>query len=261
MHNSPNISIIMAAYNSEKTIVEAVESIFCQTYSNWELIICDDGSSDSTWKKMLGLSKRNNKIKCIKNESNYGLATSLNKCLKYAQGPLIARMDADDISDCNRLELQINYLLNSNMDLIGTAMISFSSSENKKIIVNQPHPSKKSLIKRVPFFHPTIMTYKSVYDALGGYTESSLTRWYAQDYDLWYKFFKKGFKGENMQIPLYFYRKKEGKQKTKINFKYQIRILKIKLLGMRTIKSPLSDYLILFFFHLGIFLKSVVRFK
>ena len=88
----------MGIYNCAKTLPEAIDSILAQTYSNWELIMCDDGSSDDTY----AIAEKYkitypNKIKLIKNEKNLGLNATLNNCLKYVDGNYIARMDGDDI--------------------------------------------------------------------------------------------------------------------------------------------------------------------
>ena len=93
----------MAIYNCASTLEEAIESILNQTYTNWELIMCDDGSSDNTYavaKKYA--DKYADKIILIRNESNKKLPATLNHCLKYVTGEYVARMDGDDISAENR---------------------------------------------------------------------------------------------------------------------------------------------------------------
>ena len=95
----PEISVIMAIYNCADTVACAIDSILNQTYSDWELILCDDGSVDDTYKIAEEYkNKYPDKIKLIKNPSNQGLPASLNNCLKKASGKYIARMDGDDIS-------------------------------------------------------------------------------------------------------------------------------------------------------------------
>ena len=92
------ISIIMGAYNCEDTLSEAIDSIIQQTYKDWELIICDDGSKDNTLSIAKEYEKQYENIHVYKNEKNLGLNKTLNKCLSYAKGEYIARMDGDDIS-------------------------------------------------------------------------------------------------------------------------------------------------------------------
>ena len=110
-NTSEKISIIMGIYNCEKTLPEAIESILAQTYTNWELIMCDDCSTDNTYsiaKKYQ--EKYTDKIILVRNNENCRLAYSLNHCLKYASGKYIARMDGDDISLPHRFERQIEFL-------------------------------------------------------------------------------------------------------------------------------------------------------
>ena len=113
MDNKPLISIIMGIYNCEKTLSESIESIINQTYENWELIMCDDCSDDSTLKIAQEFEKKyQNKIKVIKNEENITLGPTLNKCLKLVRGKYVARQDGDDISNLNRLKEEVEFLEN-----------------------------------------------------------------------------------------------------------------------------------------------------
>ena len=104
------ISILMGLYNAEKTIDESIKSILNQTYKNWELIICDDGSTDNGVDIVKEYLSKDNRIVLIRNNKNMGLNYTLNHCLKYAKGEYIARMDADDISVSRRLEIQFKYM-------------------------------------------------------------------------------------------------------------------------------------------------------
>ena len=203
----PAISVIMATYNCENTIDEAINSIINQTYSNWEFIICDDCSIDNTFEKLnLYKDKYPDKFKIIKNKVNSKLPYSLNRCLELAKGKYIARMDGDDISLPNRFEKQISILKNNpNIQVVGTAMRRFSNNEMADILNLKETPDKYTLRHSVPFFHATIMTYKNVYDTLGGYTVSKRTE-RGQDVDLWFRFYHLGFEGKNIMDPLYLVR-------------------------------------------------------
>lgn len=159
----PKISIIMGIYNCEKTISESIESIINQTYENWELIMCDDNSSDNTLK----IAQKYeciypDKIKVIKNEFNISLAPTLNKCLQFATGEYIARQDGDDLSLSNRLEVQLDFLeKNQEYDLVGSQMISFDKNGDKGIRgVNVPVPNKFTMVKGTAFCHATILARK-----------------------------------------------------------------------------------------------------
>ncbi len=200
------ISVIMAVYNAEKTLGEAIDSILNQTYKNFEFIICDDASTDGSYKILLDYAKKDSRIIVIKNEKNSRLSFSLNHCLKYATGEYAARMDADDISVPERFEKQIEFLKsNPDIDLVGTAMQRFNE-EGVIDVISKPEKLDKYYMRTgIPFNHATIMTYKRVYDAVEGYTVSERTK-RAQDYDLWFRFFAAGFNGANLPEALYLVR-------------------------------------------------------
>lgn len=198
------ISVIMGLYNCSDTVSTAIESIISQTYENWELIMCDDGSSDNTYDvAKFYVTKYPEKIKLLRHEKNMYLAKTLNDCLSIAQGYYIARMDADDISMPNRFQRQVEYLCNHpEFQLVGTSMQLFNENGDTHILSRIEYPDKYTLRNGTVFNHPTIMTYKHIYDELGGYTVSERTR-RGQDYDLWFRFYASGFKGANIQEPLY----------------------------------------------------------
>lgn len=205
------ISIIMGIYNCSETLPEAIESILNQTYANWELILCDDASNDNTFAVAKSYQEKYpDKIILIKNENNSRLAFSLNHCLEYATGEYVARMDGDDKCLPERLEKQVAYLReNPDCDLVGTAMQWFNDKGVFNILYKPENPDYYALKTYIPFNHATIMTYKRVYDALGGYTVSERTK-RAQDYDLWFRFFHAGFRGDNIHEALYLVREDEA---------------------------------------------------
>ena len=237
------ISIIMGIYNCESTIAEAINSIINQTYSNWELIMCDDGSSDRTYeiarKFYLKFPK---KIKLLKNDNNMRLAATLNKCLKYASGDYIARMDADDISLPVRLEKQLKFLEdNEEFDCVGSNMIINNGKDNTVIRKMPEYPTRKTLLKTTPFAHPTIMARKSVYSSLGGYTVSTITA-RAEDLDFWFRFMKHGYRGYNIQENLYIY-KEEITDLKKRTISAAFKTSKVFIKGYRLLQFPVYDYI------------------
>lgn len=234
----PLVSIIMGAYNCEKTITKCVNSIIMQTYKNWEFIICDDCSNDNTLTILKEYQKNDSRIIIIHNEENLKLAASLNKCLKIAKGKYIARMDADDESLPERIEKQVNYLENnSEIDVVGCNRIIFDEYGEKGIRKSIEKPNKDNLIKDTPFAHPTIMMKKEVYDKLGGYV-SDKTTIRAEDLELWFRFFENDFKGYNMQEVLYKY--KESKEDySKRSLIAGIQTAKVYLKGYRKLKIPI----------------------
>lgn len=210
MMSKPLVSVIMGIYNCENSIEAAIESILQQTYDNWELIMCDDGSTDSTYSIATKyMEKYSDKIVVLKNEKNLRLAATLNRCLGVAKGEYIARMDADDVCLPERLEKQVAFLDNNpQYACVGSNMIVFDEYGDHGIRVIPQETKESTLLKTTIFAHPTIMMRSSVYQELGGYTVSKRTM-RAEDLDLWFRFVKAGYKGYNIQDPLYRYRECE----------------------------------------------------
>lgn len=237
------VSVIMAAYNSEDTIAESIDSILNQTFNDWELIICDDGSTDTTYQIIQGYAADYpEKIIPIQNERNSKLPYSLNHCLKYATGEYIARMDADDRSYPDRLEKQLTYLLeHPEIDVVGTGMTCFDQDRITGERLPPKEPSPSIIGMGVPFFHATIMMKKAAYDALGGYSlKDYVLR--CEDVDLWIRFFAKGFQGANLQEPLYYVREDLAASQRR-NFKNATNASKTLLYGFRENGYPLKQYL------------------
>ena len=125
------ISILMACYNCEGTLKKAVDSILAQTYTNWVMICCDDGSTDGTL-SVLQEYKQKYPVKFVilQNETNRHLPYSLNRCIETAQTEIVARMDADDWSTPDRFEKQLAFMkAHPEADLVGTG-ICVSDGEN-----------------------------------------------------------------------------------------------------------------------------------
>ena len=98
------ISVIMGIYNCSATLQEALDSLYEQTFQDFEIILCDDGSTDNTLLVAEENRQKHSNIVLLKNDENRGLNYTLNRCLKYARGKYIARMDGDDISLPMRFE-------------------------------------------------------------------------------------------------------------------------------------------------------------
>ena len=129
-NNLDLVSIIMPVYNVEKFIAEAIESILDQTYTNFELIIVDDCSTDRTVSIINEYRKKDNRIVFLRNEKNLKICKTLNKAWKQAKGQYILRMDGDDISDVSRIEKMLNYIKSNNVDLIGSYAVSIDEEGN-----------------------------------------------------------------------------------------------------------------------------------
>ena len=248
------ISIVMPVYNCSDYIQDCIKSILLQSYTNWELIIVDDYSTDDTVESISNFS--DGRIKLYKNNRNIGLAASLNYCIALATGELIARMDGDDIMTTNRLEVQYNYLANnSNVDVIGG--LAYLIDEKNEILgfkkYLKPENFRQLLLFQGIFIHPTIMGKKIwfkkyMYDA-------SIER--AQDLELWIRSYDfSNFK--NIDEYLIFYREVGHVYKEKY-FKVYISLRAILKLHREKMSYFLRIFLILRSFQKYLFF-DVLRF-
>lgn len=226
------ISVIMAVYNCSERFIHALESIDKQTYANWECIICDDCSTDNTFERLIEYTKGNSKYKIIRNDSNMGLAYSLNHCLKYCNGKFIARMDDDDLSYPDRFEKQIEFL-NQHPEI---AFVSSTADLYDGTEVfgrrNLPEfPTKMDLIYGSQFIHPATMFRKEALEAVDGYRVSKETR-RGQDYDLFMRLYGKGMKGANLLEPVFRYTEAVRNLKQR-NLKARLGEIKIRYYGYK----------------------------
>ncbi len=201
---SKKVSVIMACYNCAATLPKAIESILAQTYTNWVMICCDDGSSDDTVNIITRYKEKYpDRFVFLQNSENKKLPYSLNHCLQYVETELVARMDADDWSAPDRFEKQVEYLsCHDEVDLVGTGIIVSDGTKEITTIVQPAEPVPEDMLHCNCFSHATIMTYKRVYDALDGYSlEPYVER--SEDLDLWSRFFVEGFTGHNIPDLLY----------------------------------------------------------
>lgn len=240
------VSIIMGIYNCQETLSQSIDSILNQTYKDWELIMCDDCSSDNTYNIAKRYAERYpDKIKLIRNDKNITLAPTLNKCLKLANGEYIARQDGDDISVEDRIEKQVKFLKdNEEYDLVGTKMISFDEKGIKGIRgIEESNPTKFQMIKGTAFCHATILAKKTVYDKLNGYKVTNYTT-RCEDMDLWFRFFESGFKGYNLNEALYMVRDNDNAYKRR-NIRNYINVFITSFIGYRKTNIPIRFYIYL----------------
>ena len=230
--NEKSVSIIMGVRNGGDRFLHAVKSIENQTFTNWTFIICDDGSTDDTYEKLIQYAKDKPQYKIIRNEANLGLAATLNHCLEYCEGDYIARMDDDDFSYPDRFEKQVEYL-ESHPEI---AFISSSADifDGEKVVGERnllPNPTKKDLVYGSRFIHPATMFRADALAAVGGYRVCKDTV-RGQDYDLFMRLYGAGFLGANITQPLFRYT--EGKAAIRRRtFKARIGEMKIRIHGYR----------------------------
>jgi len=236
------VSIIMAAFNAEKYIAQSIESLINQTYTDFELILIDDGSEDETKKIIKQFSENDDRIIPVFNEKNLGLTKNLNYGIKISKGEFIARMDADDISYVTRLEKQLNFLDNNpKIDLVGTASIDIDKNgkEINKRIVPEKHEQIVDLLPKAnPITHSTVLFRKKSFAKVNFYNEAYKT---TQDYELWFRAIGAGLKFHNLQEILFEYRIDENYNKRK-SLKYRLYDFKLRLNGFKYINLPIYKY-------------------
>lgn len=179
--STPEVTVLMPVYNAEACIREAVESILAQTFHDFECLLINDGSTDSTPAILEEYAHADSRVRIEHNVENLKIAKTLNKGIALAQAPLVARMDSDDVSLPERLELQVSFMrANPDVAVCGTALQVYGSD-----VVLIP-PLENGAIRAGLFFesclyHPSVIYKKSVVHSLG-YQDHAVP---AEDYDLW----------------------------------------------------------------------------
>lgn len=223
----------MGVYNCEDTLVLAVRSIQNQTYTNWELILCDDGSSDNTYKIAEDLAIREPRIILLRNEKNLGLNETLNRCLKAASGEYIARMDGDDESLPERFEKQLNFLeAHPEFEIVSCPMILFDENGEWGQTKAKEYPQPEDVVTGSPICHAPVMMRKECIDAVQGYTvDPKMLR--VEDVNLWIKLYAAGYRCYNLQEPLYRMRNDQNALNRR-KYKYRINSTYVRLQGCKT---------------------------
>ena len=235
------ITIGIPCYNAEKTIAKAIKSVLNQTYTNWELIIIDDGSTDKSLDEINKIC--DSRITVISRE-NRGLPATLNEITWLANGEYLARMDADDIMFPDRIEKQFEYLeKNNDIDLLGSGIICIDGEDREfgSRIPNAVISSPYQVFKGEVIFHPTLMG-RTDWFKKNPYDESYIR---SEDYELWCR-----TAGEvvihNLQEPLLYYREYSGNTSlSKYLLQSKISRKVISLYGVKKIGWLKSKFLIL----------------
>ena len=206
------ISVLMNVYNVEAYVAEAIASIQAQTFSDIEIIIADDGSTDGTRAIVESIAFVDSRIKVIGTAKNRGIPYALNLGLKFCSAPFIAKMDGDDIALPTRLERQLQFLeenpgvaligcATSAIDLCGTLIPGLSIS--RKPIT--PEAVAETMLQATPCFH-VWLARRAVYDALSGYRAVTL----ATDYDFLLRAVTSGYSVSNLPDALMKIRTRPG---------------------------------------------------
>lgn len=199
----PKISVIMGVYNCASTLPDAIISIQAQTVSDWEFIMCDDGSIDETWKVASEFQQKDSRIVLLRNDKNLGLNATLNKCLSVAHGKYIARMDGDDICAPERFEKELAlYDEHPEAGVVSCSMSFFDGEGIFGKMIYDAAPQPKDLLHGSQFCHAGALMRRDILEELGGYSENKDTL-RVEDYDLWVRMYAAGYRGFNTQEILY----------------------------------------------------------
>jgi glycosyltransferase involved in cell wall biosynthesis len=203
------ISVLMPTYNVEEYVEEAVRSILNQTWTNFELIIVDDCSTDKTFDILRGLANEDPRIRIYRNKENSKICQTLNRAWSHAKGNYIARMDGDDISTSDRFQVLMDFLYeHKKCGLVGSGMITID--ENGKEL---SRPSFLKSNKYIRYFnsYKSCITHiwiarREVYEKLNGYREIP----YAEDYDFVLRCIRLGYEVANADAYVYKVRIRNG---------------------------------------------------
>jgi glycosyltransferase involved in cell wall biosynthesis len=206
----PAVSVLMPVYNAEKHVEEAIESILNQTFSDFEFLIIDDGSTDRS--AAIVRSFTDSRIIFIRNQKNGGIAEVLNQAISLSKGKYIARMDADDISFPERFEKQYRFLeshsdyvlCGSSFQIIGKNKVHYLPESDDEI--------KLKMLLVTPFCHPTVMLRSTLFKEKGLSYRSEMVP--VEDHDLWTRIFSFG-KLHNLRESLLGYRVHESNSSLK----------------------------------------------
>ena len=186
------ITVLLSVFNGENWIVDSIESILNQSFKDFEFLIINDGSSDSTKEILNQYQKKDIRIKVI-HQKNIGLTASLMKGLEIAKGDWIARIDSDDIACADRLKKQYNFARKTNSCLVGCQSVFISKSgewiNSKRIPNNHENLIKNLKLQKRFFAHSSAFFKKETALKVGSYR---LTMKRSQDYDLWLRLSEKG---------------------------------------------------------------------
>ncbi len=228
METEPVVSLVMATFNDRPDFLSvAIDSILGQTYSDWELIIVDDSNEADTIEVIDKYVGQDIRIRCIRSQGlKMGFVPALNVGISHARGKYVGRMDGDDVSYPERLELQLNYLdTHPDTDVVGTqTAIIDTNGERTSEILFPADGLRFRLFQmfRCPMQHGTILMRRSVVDDGIRYDETFKR---SEDLELWLRLQKEDYRLHNIQRVLYDFRIEDGyaRKRGREHFKCNVR--------------------------------------
>jgi glycosyltransferase involved in cell wall biosynthesis len=240
----PRVSVITPAYNARRWIYGAIASVQRQTYSDWELVVCDDGSTDATPELVANMAAKDSRIRLVR-ANHGGIVPSLNTAIAASTGDLIARMDADDLCHPFRLQRQVE-MLDAQPDLwmasclvrcfprreVPEGMQRYEEWLNS--IVSHEEIIRDFFVES-PFAHPSVTMRRASLDAVRGYHDPG----WAEDYDLWMRMRLAGARFAKVPEVLFYWRDHDQRL-TRTEEEYSMRVfraLKIHYLRLDYLKG------------------------
>lgn len=243
--NDPKISVIMGIYQSKNKdmVRKAIQSIIDQTFTEWEFVICDDGSPDDTWEFLNKEYGKDERFVLVRNEQNGGLRVALNTCLKAASADYVVRQDADDYSREDRLQILYAYVVqHPTIDVVGTAMVSFDENGSFGVI----HPRKENPVKMDFLYgsvvaHATTIMKKNSLNNVNGYRVSwETTR--CEDTDLYMRMCANGATFHNIDDGLYYVRQ-DRDSVARRKYINRVKEAVVKFKGFQALHMPIYCYI------------------
>lgn len=209
--STPQVSVLMPVRNEERYLQATLDSLYRQTFTDWELVAVDDGSSDSTPLILAAAAGQDTRVHVIRREGG-GLVAALNFGLKTCRAPMLARLDGDDICHPRRLQLQAAYLeSHPETGLVACNFRHFPRSGIKQGMIDYESWQNsltghsmaiRDLFVESPFVHPSIMTRRTILEELDGYHDNG----WPEDYDLWLRMAAAGVRFARLPQSLLFWR-------------------------------------------------------
>lgn len=233
---SPTISIIMSVYNPQnpKRLRRAVRSLINQTFTDWELLLYDDGSCEQAAQRIRAAANMDERILYIRSCRNRGLAYALNVLTRCACGAFVARMDDDDIALPTRLAVQYAFLCRHPQYAWAGSNAELRDEKGVWGLLTMPMaPSRRDFLFNSPYIHPSVMFRRDVLLRCGGYQTGPAFSG-CEDYELFMRLHRQGFRGYNLQQPLlqYFEDYQSHKRRT---YTRRIREMKVRYHGFRSL--------------------------
>ena len=192
----PRVSVLIPVWNGSRYLAECLESIFSQTYTDFEIVVVNDGSTDDSAQILAGFERQDGRLRVF-HQAHSGLSASLNRGLMVASGEYVARIDSDDIAFPHRLQSQVDFLdRHPEMVLVGSIYEMMDEHSIRQMVIVVPtHPLsvRWRLLFGNPIGHSTVMFRRSAAADVGGYNLQVLT---CEDFDLWVRLLDKGEIGQ-----------------------------------------------------------------